>query len=78
MQDEEIEKRVLRPLIQSCATQIFFANPGIDGHYARLFGLTEGQVEIVRRLRGRDEMLFRQGGMVKRLNAGLDHWIPFV
>jgi type IV secretory pathway VirB4 component len=78
VQDEEIEKRVLRPLIQSCATQLFFSNPRIDGNYARLFGLTEKQVDIIRRLRGRDEVLFRQGSVVKRLSAGLDNWIPYV
>jgi len=71
MLDEEIERRVLKPLIQSCATQIFLSNPGVDGDYRRLFRLTEEQVKAMRNLRGRDEILFKQGDRVKRLSTCL-------
>ncbi len=70
--DAEIERNVLRPLVQSCATQIFLSNPAVNGDYSRLFGLSAEQVAAVRGLRAKDEILVKQGDRVTRLSTSLD------
>ncbi len=69
----------LRTVVESCPTQVFLANPGLDvEQYQRLFHLTQTEARLIGDLTPRREVLVHRaaGSRVLRLDVDrLDYWI---
>lgn len=70
---------VLTTVAESCATQIFLANPGMDRPlYQKLFHLNETQSGQIASLIPKRQMLIKQGGIAKIVELDVDrrsYWL---
>jgi type IV secretion system protein VirB4 len=64
---------MLRVVVESCATKIFLANPGLDRQaYRELFGLNDTEVDLVAGLIPRQQFLLKQRRLAKVLNLHVE------
>ena len=70
---------LLRTVVESCPTKLFLANPAFDARqYAELFQLNDRELERLRGLVPRQEILLKRPGLTKVLTLTVDpksYWI---
>jgi type IV secretion system protein VirB4 len=71
--DDLAQSEVLRLVVESCATHVFFANPGADARvYREVFGLNETEIARVAGLVPRQQLLVKQRNGAKVLTLTVD------
>jgi type IV secretion/conjugal transfer VirB4 family ATPase len=71
--DDLMRSELLPVILESCATQLFLASPGMDqAGYREMFGLNTSESDLISRLTPKSEMLLRQGGRSKVLKLKVD------
>jgi type IV secretion system protein TrbE len=77
--DDFASADLLRTVVESCPTKLLLANPAFDPRqYAELFQLNEREVELVSRLRPRQDLLLKRPTLTKVLTLAVDphsYWI---
>jgi type IV secretion system protein TrbE len=71
--DDLDQSDVLRLVVESCATKVFFANPGLDARvYREVFGLNETEITRIAALAPRQQLLVKQRDGAKVLTLAVD------
>ena len=77
--DDLLKSETLRVIVESCPTQLFLANPGMDlAAYQEVFHLNQTQAEIISRLIPKRQILLKRPDMAKVLNLNVDrkgYWL---
>ncbi len=77
--DDLQKSNILDVILESCPTQIFLANPGMNAHaYREMFRLSERESELVATLIPKQQLLVKMPGQSKVLNLRVDdlsYWI---
>lgn len=80
---EDMEgQQILRPIVDSCTTKIFLANPALDEEaYRTIFKLKAREVGLIRSLIAKRQLVVKKGAVTKKLNLNLGgtksplHWL---
>ena len=71
--DDLLRSEMLPVVVESCATQIFLANPGMDqAAYREAFHLTETEAEKIAGLIPKRQLLVKRPGLTKILNLNVE------
>jgi type IV secretion/conjugal transfer VirB4 family ATPase len=77
--DELRKSEILDVIVESCPTQIFLANPGMDRElYRRQFHLNDTELELISTLIPKRQMLIKKPGLTKVVNLEVDpqsYWL---
>ncbi len=71
--DDLFRSELLPVIVESCATQLFLANPGMDGAaYRHAFHLSETEAEMIASLVPKRQFLLKRANLSKILNLDLE------
>ena len=71
--EDLLNSETLRVIVESCPTQLFLANPGMDvAAYREVFHLNQTQAEMISRLIPKRQILLKRPDMAKVLNLNVD------
>jgi len=77
--DDLIGSEMLSALVESCATKIFLANPGMDQRTCReIFHLNDTEAELIAGLRPKQQILVKRPDIAKVVNLNVDrkgYWL---
>jgi type IV secretion system protein TrbE len=77
--DELLRSEMLAIVVESCATKMFLANPGIDRKaYREIFHLNETEVELIAQLIPKQQILVKRPDFAKVVNLNVapkDYWL---
>jgi type IV secretory pathway VirB4 component len=77
--DELRKSEILEVIVESCPTQIFLANPGMDRElYRGPFHLNDTELELISTLIPKRQMLIKKPGLTKVVNLEVDpksYWL---
>ena len=77
--EDLLNSETLRVIVESCPTQLFLANPGMDvAAYREVFHLNQTQAEMISRLIPKRQILLKRPDMAKLLNLNVDpkgYWL---
>ena len=77
--EDLLNSETLRVIVESCPTQLFLANPGMDvAAYREVFHLNQTQAEMISRLIPKKQILLKRPDMAKVLNLNVDrkgYWL---
>jgi type IV secretion/conjugal transfer VirB4 family ATPase len=77
--DDLLRSDLLAVVLESCVTQLFLANPGMDKHvYRDLFHLNNTETELIARLIPKRQILMKQPNLAKVVHLNVDrkgYWL---
>jgi type IV secretion system protein VirB4 len=77
--DDLYRSELLPVIVESCATKIFLANPGMDrAEYRERFHLNETEAELIARLIPKQQFLIKRPDLAKVVNLHVDstgYWL---
>lgn len=77
--EDIIGSEMLSAVVESCATKMFLANPGMDQQiYREIFHLNETEAERIAGLRPKQQILVKRPDLAKVVNLNVDrkgYWL---
>ena len=77
--EDLLQSEMLRVVVESCATKMFLANPGMDRQaYREIFHLNETEAELIAKLVPKQQILVKRPDVAKVVNLNVDrkgYWL---